>query len=108
MTIKRIAAICLAALLSVGVLLIPGTSVLAEAAGTTLSTDNMSISWDKTGAISSVILQGKEMIVPSASGFVITDAATNKEYKVSIPVTGNKDKKQSRRETPFPSPIRFT
>ena len=95
MSTKRIAAICLAAFLFVGVLLIPGILLLTQEAGGTLSTDNMSISWDESGTISSVILQGKEMIVPSSSGFVITDANSGDQYDFNAPVSGIKKKKQS-------------
>ena len=96
MTIKHIIACSFIVLFSVGALLLPGTAVQVEAAaGTTLSTDNMSISWDEKGTISSVVLQGKEMIADSPSGFVITDAANGHQYAFNVPLSGGKEKKQS-------------
>ena len=94
MKIKRGISLIIGMLLSVCVLLIPGTVVQAEA-GATLATDNMSISWDEKGIISSVVLQGKETIADSPSGFVITDAANGNQYGFQVPLSGGKEKKQS-------------
>lgn len=95
MALKQFTSFCLAVLAMIGHLLIPGTKISAEAYGNTMATNNMSISWDENGKISSVSLYGKEMIVPSGnSGFVISDVSRNAEYKVNLPVTGGVKKKQ--------------
>ena len=92
---KRILALLLAAFLSVGTLTASGISVPAEGTGATLSTDNMSLAWDESGTLRSVILQGKECIADSPSGFRISDAANGSEYTFTSPLTGGREKTQS-------------
>lgn len=51
--------------------------------------------WDESGAINSVVLQGKESLVDSLSGFIITDCAKGQDYRFQTPVNGGSEKSQS-------------
>ena len=94
MNFKHVAAFCLAVFIFVGTLSAPIAPIFAETYGNTISTDNMSISWDENGTISSVSLYGKEMKgLSKSSGFVISDANGN-TYDVTLPITGGRKKKQ--------------
>lgn len=95
MKLRKVGALAMAAFMFFGAMLIPGGAVQAEENTAGLSTDNMSITWDADGVISSLVLQGKESIAESPSGFILTDAATDMEYGFRAPVTGGTEKKQS-------------
>ncbi len=73
----------------------PAAEVPQKTKAVTLTTDNMSLSWDESGAVSSVALQGKECVVSSLSGFFITDAKYNKRYAFTAPLTGEEEWKQT-------------
>ena len=92
---KRIAGLFITALSCAILSVAPGAAAQEAEDGATLSTDNMSVSWDEIGAVRSVVLQGKECIAESVSGFIITDAGSGKEFSFQAPLTGGEVKKQS-------------
>ena len=91
----KVAAFLMAAAVTAGAVSFPGTSAAAEDESLSLKTDNLSMGWDESGAINSVVLQGKESLVDSLSGFIITDCAKGQDYRFQTPVNGGSEKSQS-------------